>query len=66
MLEPDMTRVVRLQSTSVVRDNQPVGATYTCTVTVEGRTNIDSGTYLVVIVKQRSTTVMVTGESRRH
>ena len=58
--EPDMTRVtVRL-------DTQPrVGATYTCTVYVEGRGGdfIAIGTGIEIVpVKSISTTVTVTGE----
>ena len=58
--EPDMTRVtVRL-------DTQPrVGATYTCTVTVEsrGRDFLENGTGIEIVpVKSISTTVNVTGE----
>ena len=60
--EPDMTHVtVRL-------DTQPrVGATYTCTVTVEGRSHnfvkgVTSDIPDIVTVKSRSSTVTVTGE----
>ena len=58
--EPDMTRVtVRL-------DTQPrVGATYTCTVTVEARGQdfLRFGTGIEIVpVKDNSTTVTVTGE----
>ena len=58
--EPDMTRVtVRL-------DTQPrVGATYTCTVTVEARglNFIGTGTGLeIVTVKSGSSSLTVTGE----
>ena len=55
--QPDMTRVtVRL-------DPQPrVGATYNCTVTVEGRINIASGDYDFDIRGSGSSNVTVTGE----
>ena len=54
---PDMSRV------TVNLDPQPrVGATYTCTVTVEGRTGIASGTYNSDIKGSGSSTVTVTGE----
>ena len=55
--QPDMTRVT-------VRPNpQPrVGATYNCTVFVEGRTNIASGGYDYVQMSSGSSTVTVTGE----
>ena len=54
---PDMSRVtVRL-------DPQPrVGATYTCTVTVESRINIDSGVYDFDVKGMGSSTATVTGE----
>ena len=54
---PDMSRV------TVRPDPQPrVGATYTCTVTVESRINIDSGVYDFDEKGMGSTTVTVTGE----
>ena len=54
---PDMSRV------TVNLDSQPrVGATYTCTVTVEGRTNIAFGSYNFVVKGSGSSTVTVTGE----
>ena len=55
--QPDMTRV------TVRPDPQPrVGATFTCTVFVEGRTNILSGGYNFVQMGSGSSTVTVTGE----
>ena len=55
--QPDMSRVI------VRLDPQPrLGATYACTVTVEGRTNITSGTYNIVAMGSGSSTVTVTGE----
>ena len=54
---PDMSRV------TVNLDSQPrVGAIYICTVTVEGRTDIASGTYSSDIKGSGSSTVTVTGE----
>ena len=54
---PDMSRV------TVNLDFQPrVGATYNCTVTVEGRTGIASGTYDFDPKGSGSSTVTVTGE----
>ena len=54
--QPDMTRV------TVRPDPQPrVGATYTCTVFVEGRTNILSGGYDFVQMGSGSSTDNVTG-----
>ena len=55
--QPDMTRVtVRL-------DPQPrVGATYTCTVNVEGCTGIANNPYNLDVKASRSSTVIVTGE----
>ena len=54
---PDMSRV------TVNLDSQPrVGATYACTVTVEGRINITSGVYDVDPRGSGSSTVTVTGE----
>ena len=45
-------------------DPQPrSGGTYNCTVIVEGRTNIDSGTYDFVIMGSGSSTVTITGKS---
>ena len=56
--QPDMTRV------TVRPDPQPrvQGATYNCTVTVEGRTGIDSGNYTISTLGSGSSTVTVTGE----
>ena len=55
--QPDMTRV------TVRPDPQPrLGGTFTCTVFVEGRTNIASGGYNFVQMGSRSSTVTVTGE----
>ena len=55
--QPDMTRV------TVTLDSQPrEGATYTCTVTVEGRTNITSGNYDFDSKGSGFSTVTVTGE----
>ena len=55
--QPDMTRV------TVRPGLQPrVGATYTCTVTVESRINIDSGVYDFDEKGMGSTTATVTGE----
>ena len=55
--QPDMTRV------TVRPDPQPrVGGTFTCTVFVEGRTNIASGGYDFVQMGSGSSTVTVTGE----
>ena len=54
---PDMTRV------TVRPGPQPrVGATYTCTVTVESRINIASGSYNFDNKGMGSTTVIVTGK----
>ena len=54
---PDMTRV------TVRPGPQPrVGGTYNCTVFVEGRNNISSGTYAFADMGSRSSTVTVTGE----
>ena len=53
----DMTRV------TVRPDPQPrAGATYTCTVTVEGRTGIANGTYNITTLGSGSSTITVTGE----
>ena len=55
--QPDMTRV------TVRPDPQSrIGATYACTVFVEGRTGINSGPYDFDQLGSRSTTVTVTGE----
>ena len=54
---PDMSRV------TVNLDPQPrEGATYACTVTVEGRTGIASGSYNFDVKGSGSSTVTVTGE----
>ena len=54
---PDMSRV------TVRPDPQPrVGATYTCTVTVESRINIDSGVYDFDEKGMGSSTATFTGE----
>ena len=54
---PDMSRV------TVNLDSQPrVGATYICTVTVEGRTGIASASYKHDVKGSGSSIVMVTGE----
>ena len=54
---PDMSRV------TVNLDPQPrVGAAFACTVTVEGRINIASGTYDFDVKGSGSSTVTVTGE----
>ena len=54
--QPDMTRV------TVRPDPQPrLGGMFNCTVFVEGRTNIASGTYDFVDKGSRSSTVTVTG-----
>ena len=56
--KPDMTRV------TVTPEPQPrSGATYTCTVTVEGRTNIANGDYDFVKMGSQSSNVTVTGKS---
>ena len=55
--QPDMSRVtVRLENTPRVEK------TYTCTVTVEGRINIDFGIYDGDVKGSGSSTVTVTGE----
>ena len=55
--QPDMTRV------TVRPGPQPrVGGTYTCTVTVEGRTGIVSGPYDFNIKGSGSSTATVTGK----
>ena len=55
--QPDMTRV-----TVRPGPQSRVGATYTCTVNVEGRTNIASGGYNFLQMGSGSSTVTVTGE----
>ena len=53
---PDMTRV------TVKLPPQPrEGRTYTCTVTVEGRTNIATGNYVPVTMGTGSSTTTITG-----
>ena len=54
---PDMSRV-----TMNLVSQPRVGATYNCTVTVEGRINIASGTYDYDPKGSGSSTVTVTGE----
>ena len=55
--QPDMARV------TVTLPSQPrEERTYTCTVKVEGRDNIVSGTYEIVEMGSGNTTVTVTGE----
>ena len=55
--QPDMTRV------TVRPGPQPrLGGTFTCTVFVEGRTNIDFGSYNFVQMGSGSSTVTATGE----
>ena len=55
--QPDMTRV------RVTLPSQPrIGRTYTCTVTVEGRVNIATGSYDFVTLGTGSSTLTVTGK----
>ena len=54
--QPDMTRLSFNQT-------QPrIGATYQCTVTVEGRRNIASGTYNYNVLGSGTSSITVTGE----
>ena len=53
---PDMTRVTLTQTSP----RQP--RTYTCTVTVEGRVNIDNNNYNFANKGSGTTTVSITGE----
>ena len=55
--QPDMARVTVRPSPQT-----RVGATYACTVIVQGRTNILSGAYNIVQMGSGSSTVTVTGE----
>ena len=55
--QPDMTRV-----TVRPGPQSRVGATYTCTVNVEGRTNIASGGFNFLQMGSGSSTVTVIGE----
>ena len=54
--QPDMTRL------SFNQTRPRIGATYQCTVTVEGRRNIASGSYNFDPLGSRTSSITVTGE----
>ena len=54
--QPDMTRL------SFNQTRPRIGATYQCTVTVEGRRNIASGTYNFDVLGSGTSSITVTGE----
>ena len=54
--QPDMTRL------SFNQTRPRIGATYQCTVTVEGRQNIASGTYDYDVLGSGTSSITVTGE----
>ena len=54
--QPDMTRL------SFNQTRPRIGATYQCTVSVEGRQNIASGTYTFDVLGSGTSSITVTGE----
>ena len=54
--QPDMTRL------SFIQTRPRIGATYQCTVTVEGRRNIASGTYTHDVLGSGTSSITVNGE----